>query len=323
MEVKVKDILYESGKIRTLKTEQQTTFGPSWLSLEHIIEDCILDLEEYVEVVVYLSNLHQFIDIKKATQIFVKKVLRALLSEENDTEKVNKILTDFSDVLSGEPVMYGAKGFIYGITLEMDSLQIDISEIKVLLRKLIRKDFEFKGSLDDFIKLQEERNFVPLMPSAKLEIEFPDNSGKNIYSQVQRMLAVLRLFKVGSVDYFRMEEYSNSIIDEEFIDLDRDSYKMSSTQHISSIGSFKRVLDSYNITNEDLFDLESFSRALFYKIPSNFYDVDINRDYLGISYERYVSALLEDGTTERRIATAVMGLGSIYLTENMDKVPFK
>lgn len=321
IQVKVEDIAYESGKIREIKKEKQTIIGPSWLSLEHIIEDCILGFEEYIEAAEYLSNLYQFIDGRKAIRIFVKKALRVLLSEEKDAVgkiKTNKILTDFLDGLSEQSIKYGAKGFIYGITLEMEKLQINIGEVKVILRKLIREDFEFKGSVEDFIKSQEEVSFVPLEPSAKLEIEFPDNSGRNIYSQVQKTLTVLRLFKVGSVDFFKMEEYSNSMMDKEFIDLDEYNYKTTSNQYISSVSSFKRILGSYNIDNENLPALERFFKMIFYKVPLDFCDINVSRNYLGISYERYVSALLEDGSVERRIATAVMGLESIYLTENME-----
>ncbi|MBD1911714.1 MULTISPECIES: HEPN domain-containing protein [unclassified Leptolyngbya] len=319
VEVKATNVSYEEGKLRNLKLEQSVLFGPHWGSVEYIFEDCILNSDEYLTLLNDLENLYQFTEAQKNFPLFVRRVIRTLLEGEQDTdEKLNELSSLCLNSFYGRPFKYGSESFIYGIELELGNIQLEVHQIKVRISKLTNEDFEFKGSVDELIKLEKERNFAPRIPLAKLEVEFDGFSRGDIYPKTQKIITALRLFRVGSVDYNCMREYSNSLTDEEFLSLNEYGYKTATIKYFSNVGNLNRAFDTYQIKEEELPSLEAFLGMIYLEIPHNFYGGDLKKNYLSISYDRYVTALLDGQSLEYRIASAVMGLESIYLTESME-----
>lgn len=74
------------------------------------------------------------------------------------------------------------------------------------------------------------------------------------------------------------------------------------------------ALEQGLITSEDAQILKEFWQTMTRVLPNSFYDIGETRlDHLTIAYRRYCDGLLQNGSSERRIANGVMGLESLFL----------
>lgn len=139
------------------------------------------------------------------------------------------------------------------------------------------------------------------IPSAILNVEFLGRQANEIQDRVSQAVAILRLFKVGSVEHISYRMHSESVID-----------VMASGTASSIIPP--RSLEKSLIKEEDVQKLKSFWETMTRSMPSSFYDLrETKIDHIDIAYKRYCDALLQNGLMERRIANAVMGLESLFL----------
>jgi len=77
-----------------------------------------------------------------------------------------------------------------------------------------------------------------------------------------------------------------------------------------SMGALEKGL----ITKEDAPKLKKFWQIMTKTLPRNFYGFgETKLDHTTIAYKRYCDALFQNGVLERRIASAVMGLESLFL----------
>lgn len=138
-------------------------------------------------------------------------------------------------------------------------------------------------------------------PSAILEIEFLGRQANEIQIKVEQAIAILRLFKVGSVKYTSYRMHSESIAD-----------LMASG--IFTAGERLGALEKSQIRKEDVQRLKTFWQKMIRFLPNSFYWLGETRlDHLTIAYKRYCDGLLQNGVFERRVANAVMGLESLFL----------
>ena len=226
---------------------------------------------------------------------FVAKILRIHLTDPQVKESnVESLIAVFLKDLRNEPVKFGAEVELQGIALQPEEIEPSFG---VKLRKTRIEDLEKEFPAYGFFTR------IPLLPhpSAILKIDSLARSANEIQTEVERTIAILRLFKVGGVAYTVYRLSSESITDR------------SASGTVTSGRPFE-ARETYLISHDDEVRVKKFWKAVVREIPQSFFRFDaMGTDYLTIAYKRYSDALLENGLIERRITNDVMGLEALLL----------
>lgn len=141
-------------------------------------------------------------------------------------------------------------------------------------------------------------------PSAILNIECLANDVSELQKYEKNGVALLRLFKLGSVKEIRSKHNSDSIID-------------IVAQGTITNGFPVRNYENYSIYKKDELKLKEFWNKLFEILPNSF-GLNPKIDYLTIAFNRYNDSLFESPIHEKRVAEAVMGLEALFLKSKDD-----
>jgi len=225
---------------------------------------------------------------------FVTKLIHRYFYNLKFKERdLDSSITTFLGELRGEPVKYGAEVELVGITLRPERIEIDVG---IMLRQPKIEDIEKEFPAYGFM----QTHFLS-KPSAILNIEFPGIGTREIQRRVEQAIAILKLFKVGSVKLTRYQIYSDSITDIMF------SGTLTS-------GEKYTALETFLVTDEDVQRLKKFWRVMNDSLPKSFYESGVTKtDHATIAYNRYCDALSQNGILERRIANSIMGLEALFL----------
>jgi hypothetical protein len=277
-----------------------------WLRSIIKLEEVIKQSTEYTSALEWLANVFGKSDkLSDNFDHFITTLIHQCL--ENPTIKeadVNSLIETFLKDLREEPVKYGADVELQGIVLRPESLELSYG---ITLRRTKVEDLERDVVVHGFMS---SRNFLP-QPSAIMRIEFLGRRANEIQKRFRKAIAILRLFKVGSVEYISSRMFSESIVD-----------KMASGTLTS--GKARTALETYLVTEEDIPKLKRFWQTMNDFLPESFFWTDATPvDYLTIAYNRYSDALLENGLLERRIANAVMGLEALALTGETQELSYR
>lgn len=259
--IKIRDIIKNCPEFNNCLEKMCTLFDDSNLS-SSCLENLVGDLTDY-----YLHN------------------------SKCEDEDIEDFITILFKNLNEEPVKYGAVVKLAGIILKSE--RVDIAD-GISIRQPKREDLE--------MDLTIYNNFNPFPEfSTILNIEFQGKMARDIQRKVHHAIALLRLFKVGSVKYISYKMYTDSLTD--FIARG----EMSSN---NSLGTPEK----YIITSEDELSLKKFWKLMSDYIPENFYEIGITEiDHKILAYNRYSDALLQNGVLDKRIADVIMGLEALYL----------
>lgn len=268
---------------------------PSWFRATLKLMESIKESNEYSSALEQTTEIFGKDDVlSQALEYFVGKLIRECLYnpkfEETDIDALQKT---FLKDLRKEPVKYGAEVELDGIILGPDRVEpsygITLKRTKI---EDLEREFPVYGLM--------QPHFLST-PSAILNIEFLGRGANEIQRRVEQLIAILRLFKVGSVKWMRYRMYSDSITD------------LMAHGTLTS-GRTKAALEKYLVTEEDVPKLRKFWQAISNVIPSSFFESGITKtDYLTVAYNRYSDSLFQNGILERRIANAVMGLEALFL----------
>jgi len=185
-----------------------------------------------------------------------------------------------------------AKVGLTGIILEVDEIQIDAYNKLKMPKKV---DFEREENIISDLPHQISQN-----PSAFLEISIIADNQNSVMSAIEKSIAIFRFFDIGTVKSTTSRIKSTSI----FFGIDG---------FLSSSMVFP-VLEQYQLKKSDIEKFTQFWTKISPKIPESFYKtVEQKNDFVKISYTRYSDTLLIDGQIEQRIASAIMGMESIFL----------
>jgi hypothetical protein len=221
-----------------------------------------------------------------------------------DEVDTNPLITAFLRNLYEEPVKYGADVELQGIVLRPKSIEISPD---ITLRQTKVEDLEREVEEHSLLM---GRGF-PLLPSAIMRIEFIGRRGNEIQKRCNKAIAILRLFRVGSVEYIASKMFTESIID-------RLAFGTLTS------GKTGAALETYLVTEEDIQKLKEFWQTINDSLPESFFWPDITPvNYLTIAYNRYSDGLLANGLLERRIANAVMGLEALVLTGETQELSYR
>jgi hypothetical protein len=295
---KVDKFKYTEKGVEEFTSHAEYITKKSWFRASNKIEESIKTSEAYASATRLITKaLGQKNKAIGYLQSFTGKLISRYLEEPklSDTE-VDVFLTNFLKDINGEPLKYGASVELDGIIILPKKIDIRIADTILTLKQTTVKDIEREFPMYGFA-------MKPILttPSAILNIDFLGRQAREIQVKVEQAIAILRLFKVGSVKYMSYRMYSDSITD-----------VMASG--IMGSGEHSRALEKSLIRKEDIQRLKMFWQKMIKSLPINFYEHGKTKlDHIAIAYKRYCDGLLQNGVFERRIANAVMGLESLFL----------
>lgn len=254
------------------------------------IKESVLRSKEYLSALDSLNIIYKDFNNVNHLDMLVSQIIRLIETKSTLTpSKIDFLTKTFIKELNNEPVKYGATVELEGIIMMIDKL--DIAE-GVILRRPEAKDIEGEFSYNDPLPL--------IKPSAILNIEIlGKGGGADLQKYVEKVISLLKLFKIGSVDKIKYKTYSDSIL---------------SIQGSSISSGFRKLnLENYSLSNKDKTNLIKFWNKFFNILPEGFYGFNpSNIDYLTIAFNRYSDSLLND-FREKRVANAIMGLEALFL----------
>jgi hypothetical protein len=266
---------------------------PSWFRAILKLTELIKNSNEYNSALEQLANVFGKSDMLSwALENFVRKLIHeCLYNTKFEEAKIEAFIKIFLKDLHEEPVKCGAKIELRGIALRPEKVELSHG---VTLRKTKIEDLEEEFPAYSFM----QPHF--LLPSAILNIEFLGREAIEIQRRIEQAITILRLFKVGSVEWIRYHMYSDSITN-----------IMGAVLTSGRIGT---TLETYLITEEDISKLKKFWQTISNIMPLSFFEPTITKiDHLTVAYNRYCDSLFRNGILERRIANAVMGLEALFL----------
>ena len=219
----------------------------------------------------------------------IKKVTSTILESKVKTPKDSaKYAISFLKDLNGEKQEYRAEVLLKGLLLRPCSIQLDSD---VILRKPTRKDFE----REVLMTFPSHGDFPLNYPTAFLHVRVhATEEGTALHDEINKGIAILKLFRVGAVQYLQYSSSTDSIIH-------MAGGRLTSGRLLGS--------DKYLITEEDIKQLKQYWRNMTRaKLPSSVYHSSQEKpNEISIAYDRYNDSL-EAHILERRISSAVMGL---------------
>jgi len=284
---KVTDFKYDDNGINAPRSGINI-IKPTWRSSSIQIFQIIKIKDEYTHLSNILEQTPKVAEREILLNSFITRIILSYLdkAELSDTE-ISTQIDNFISELKDERVKSEATALLVGLILHPDEIEIAHG---IKLRKPKKEDFEIESPIYDFHRY----NPIP-DPTAFLNISIQTNSTISIQDEVTKMIAILRLFKCGSVKFTEFKMHS---------------YIISGTL---GSGDISPPQEKYIIKNDDVDYLKKFYKNVSPILPLIFYRLDTGReDHLSIAYNRYSDALLQSGIIERRITNAIMGLEALY-----------
>jgi len=140
------------------------------------------------------------------------------------------------------------------------------------------------------------------IPSAIMTIEHRAKGQPEMLRKIEKIVAVLRLFKVGSVSTVRTKWNPTSLLQ-----FGGTSYRTSPPS-----ATFK-----YGLNKEDEKKLQTFFEIIEPKIPTEVIEKGKGEtNFITIAFDRYNDSLLKQDIPESRLASAIMCLEALYLKDN-------
>jgi hypothetical protein len=244
-------------------------------------------------------------EMPKHLEIFTYSIIRLCFGEGGDgpDAEIDNIIDRFSRDLAGEPIAYKAEMQLQGIALRPERILLDVG---VTIRQPVTEDLELTVHAVPFGSQDQPR------PSAIVDIEVLAGKGQQrlLQTKAEECVALLRLFKVGSVRWVTLDMKSESLAHSGLLPA-----RMGSGSGLAS-------LDTCLITEDDKDKLKAFWRVMGAALPKDIYSSPKEVSHLTLAYDRYSDALLQNGVVERRIANAAMGLEALWLDE-MQELSFR
>lgn len=292
---KVNKIQYTDHGIKGFSVDWQEIPATSWQSASRNIEQSVRKSEEYLSAK-KIRILKKRDQQERTLDQFINHLVsfRLYQSKLNDIDIRRSIATFIKD-LEQDPVNCRVKVGLEGIVLKSEDLRVRSDGVTYILRKTRPADLE-----KECIGCQALTKLGRL-PMAFLEFDLVSRSHEDIRRKVEQVLAVLRLFKGAAVQCHSYHTEFDSIADH------------NSFGYFHSSPVFKPV-GRGAISSGDVEKLKKFWMKIAKVMPSSFYQgQDSEIDCMFIAYNRYYTALLQEGIFERKVLNALMGLEGLYL----------
>jgi hypothetical protein len=243
--------------------------------------------------------------MRSVTDWFMLKGADALLRDATrPSPQVARLLSQAIALIDGEPVKSSATVDLGGVRVASPGLEVNVGTTKITLRRPELTDLQ--PELTEHAAMLEGRELRHYTVSAiaKLEMDWisPTKSGE----EVERLQSLLRLFAVASVRYVRVLEEVISPLHEDMGTL--------------TTGSEEHSYERATIGPNDAVRLQALASAIWKHLPIGpIGQNEAEPSPVTTAFRRYSDALTRDGALlERRFASAVMGLESLYLPTKQD-----
>jgi Apea-like HEPN len=293
------------GKSSTMECFLKRT----WQRARSEISVSLMSLQEYRDLSSLFSDSH--VDIGGGSGIhysvliqnFIGEIAEAVLDGDTCLENIKaREIESFSNAYFNEPVSFTLHVELKGLLIEADPIEIFQDDLYFVLRQARAEDYEFEGPLSS----QLDGYKVPSrLIDSILEIHQLATDSQSLLEAKKKVLALLRLYQVGSIEAINTSAKS-------------DSY------HISASwpgGTTIFPANEYSISKMSKEQLVTFWQRIYPILPSDIYDYPTHNDFLAIAYNRYCESLLQRGNPQKSIASAVMGLESL-LSENKPEIKY-
>lgn len=292
---KVANFKYDSNGPGGFSTSTEDLIQDSWFWPGQKIGKIIEQIPEYKVCLEHLERNYGE-SSSQGLHRFRADLMFACLERKIDSTLRDIMSNNLIKSLTGQPLTYGAKVQLEGIIVEPERIEVMHG---ISIRRTAKEDLEFERPYYSFPRF--DRSFYGRTPSAILEIEFPGHGAREIQERVEKATTILRLFKVGGVRHLSYNMFSESLTD-----LNAGGTMFS--------GDNESAREKYLLTADDVKNLKRFwseiqdiiPRDLFWRSPGQ-------EDHLTIAYGHYSRALLQGSGIEERVASAVMGLESLFL----------
>jgi hypothetical protein len=208
------------------------------------------------------------------------------------------------ELVSGAPQLERMSINLSGLLVASPSIKFDAGTSKIALRR--PELAELQPVLSAYESRLEGRELRQYTLSAIATIDLPWKSPQESRVELERLQSLLRIVNVASVRYVRVLEEIVSPLHEHMGTLETGP-----DEH-----SYERGV----IQEDDLPRIQALAAATWFKLPvATFGPNEPEPTPLTTAFRRYNDALLRDGTLlERRFASAVMGLESLFLPAKQD-----
>jgi len=280
---RVDNFEYDDAGIRMSKTG--TNFNKQvWLRANSQILTMVQTTEQY-------GDLLKFSEVQPVLGFFTQRVISFYLNGEDYTKpETDKWVDLFISDLENKPITAGADIQLSNVILHPEKIEICNG---FTLIKPKKEDFEVDIQNDIF------RQMSYVDPSAFMRISLQIQTSNEIQFEVFKAVTILRLFKLGSVDFITYTMYSDSL----------------SRPFGGTFGNAFPFFASikYSINDEDVGNLKKFWTNISLVLPQSLYKIpQTDPNYLTTAYKSYSDSLLKNETTEHRIAYAIMGLEALF-----------
>lgn len=293
---RVTEFEYGDNGIAKFGSKGEEFLKPMWYRATSTVEEKVRGLSIYNDALINVSRIYE-LEEPQARRFISSLILRVasdtLAGKIKDSPDLIPCTLSFLRDLDKKEQEYRAEVQLKGLVLQPNSILLDEN---TSLRKPTRDDFEIEESLGPAYRTQPLEH-----PTAFLHVRVFFKGVNAVQHEIDRTVAVLRLFRVGAVQDIKYTMDTDSILD---------AMGRGTLTRGRLLGP-----DKYLITQEDVEPLRTFwLKMKEITLPESVYRSGQREpDELTIAYERY-SDSLEGGTTEKRISSAVMGLEALYLS---------
>lgn len=290
---------YDKG-ITGLSSSHESVIKDMW-SLGaglNAVEDKVKACEPFQMAVKETDKIYNLGDGEAESKVltFVAKIAHVCLDKINDNDIID-LVSLFISELDNNPKLWRPIIWIDGVWMETDSIKI-LDHVSLRKPEPTDLECEFPVWMGSY-----EKEYCRNWPSAILECEYREKSPNSVQKNIDSFIGALRLFKVGSIERLSIQWNDSSI-------LLMSSGRVSQSNLISA--QYK-----YGLMKEDTEPLKDFIAEIEPLVRSEIIDKTIEEaDYLSIAYERYCDAILKPAVLENRLATAIMALEALYLSED-------
>ncbi len=293
---KVTEFEYDDTGFKKLNRQSGEFLKPIWPKATREVWQKVIKLDIYSDTYKTIAedyNLREGQINDYLHQLITRLAVSILECKVETMANTTKYIDSFLKDLNGEEQACRAVVQLKGLILQPNSIQLDDT---TRLRKPNRKDFETEELA--YFSPWGERDptaFLHVAGYAKAE-----TSPRVLRNEIDKAVAILRLFRVGAVEDMRHSETTDSVI----------GFTASGLARGKLLGS----PDKYLITIRDAKVLKKFwANMKKVSLPDSAYSVlQKESDALSIAYQRYTDSL-DTHLLEKRISSAVMGLEALYL----------
>ena len=297
--------------------------NPTWKSQANYVnqvnynlsQQAINDLknsDEYQSLIEYeIDNCTKIDDL--SLNDFIRYTTDQLLNNQTfHEEKINEAINIFLNDINQAPFKCGVNIKLIGVLINSHTpLEFSINDCKIILRQIQVEDLEEKCIIYPYLQYSYlyRKNFG-IDGIATIE-SYLSQSWK-IQNEVEKLIAIFRLFRVSRATYISYNLYSNDAI----------------VQRRKIGGTISKIDDpdinsvpKIKMTEGNIESFINFYTKIADYIPVNLYrqgDGQAGMIHLLIAYQHYCQALLSRTRIEEKITNAVIGLESLILAENQE-----